>query len=126
MTLRRQKYKDREGVHRQSEKWYGDFYDHRGVRRRLALFPDRKNASEAARSIERLVGIRASGEMIPAELHRFIENTRPDIREKLAYWGIIDASRLAVVVPLTTQIAEWRKSLLNKGTSIEHVDLITS
>src|SRR5687767_13308824 len=90
MTLKQQKYKDREGRLKKSRKWYADFYDHRGIRHALPLLADRKNAQEAGRAVEHLIGIRASGAMLPPELHRFIENTTPAIRQKLAAWGIID------------------------------------
>ena len=65
--------------------------------------------------MEHLIGIRASGAMVPPELHRFIENTTPAIRQKLAAWSIIDAARVAVVTPLSKQIEEWGQWLLNKG-----------
>src|SRR4051812_19957593 len=97
MTLRQQRYTAKNGERRKSRKYYADFYDHGGVRRALALFPDKKNATEAARAVQRLVHVRASGEMIPPELHRFIANTKPVIRQKLADWGIIDPARVAAV-----------------------------
>ena len=72
------------GVSQRSKKLYADFYDHTGTRRMLPLFADQKNSNEAGRCVERLVSVRASGDVMPLELVRFVENTRPHIRDKLA------------------------------------------
>ena len=114
------------GVRKQTRKLYGVFADHLGIKRRLPLFTDRKNAAEAARAIERLVNVRASGEFVPPELQRFIENTRPAIRKRLAAWGIIDATRVAAVQALADHLAEWEKSLEAKGNTAGHVKLVVS
>lgn len=113
-------------IARKTQKLYARFYDHNSVRRNLPLFQDEKNAAEAARSIERLVNIRASGSDIPPELGRFIENTLPPIRDKLAEWGIIDSSRVASVKTLAEHTMEWKEFLRSKGNGAEYVEQKTT
>jgi site-specific recombinase XerD len=117
---------NKNGVKRKTARLYGHFYDHNGIRRKLPLFTDMKNATEAARAVERLVSIRASGDMISAELQRFIENTRPQLRDRLAGWGIIDPSRVAAARLLIDHVADWRAFLLSEGNAPEYVDLKVS
>jgi integrase len=112
------------GVKQKTTKWYSIFTDHNGVRRSLPLFADRKNAVEAERAVNRLVGVRASGDFVPPDLQRWIENTRPHIRQKLGEWNIVDPSRVAAVSSLESHIADWEKALLEKGSSQEHVQLV--
>lgn len=111
------------GVTRSTKKYYARFYDHREVRRHLPLFADKKNSEEAGRAIERLIGFRASGADLPSELHRFIENTLPAIRTKLAEWDIVDPTRVAAVKLLAEHQKQWKSHLLSLGNGAEYVEL---
>ena len=114
------------GTKRLTRKLYGVFADHNGVIRKLPLFEDRKNSAEAARYVERLVSIRASGDAMPMEVSRFIENTLPTIRRKLTEWGIIDATRVAAGKPLADHLEDWSAFLTAKGNTAAYVALVTS
>ena len=114
------------GITRLTRKLYGVFADHNGVIRKLPLFEDRKNSAEAARYVERLVSIRASGDAMPMEVSRFIENTLPTIRRKLTEWGIIDATRVAAGKPLADHLEDWSAFLKAKGNTADYVALVTS
>jgi integrase len=109
-----------------TRKLYGVFADHNGLIRKLALFPDRKNSTEAARWVERLVSIRASGDAIPPEGSRFIENTLPMIRQKLAEWNIIEASKIAAGKSLEEHLKDWETFLKAKGNTADYIALVTS
>jgi len=109
------------GEKRHSRKLYGVFVDHAGVLRKLPLFADKKNAGEAARLVERLVHARAAGDSLTPELSRFIENTLPAIREKLAAWGIIDAAKVAAGKSLDDHLNDWEQFLVSswpRGTRL--------
>ena len=114
------------GSKRLTKKLYGVFADHNGVIRKLPLFEDRKNSAEAARYVERLVSIRASGDAMPMEVSRFIENTLPTIRQKLTEWGIIDATRVAAGKSLASHLEDWSAFLKAKGNTADYVALVTS
>jgi integrase len=125
MQLRQLTYTDN-GVTKLTRKWYGVFADHRGVIRKLSLFADRKNAAEAARNVERLVHTRAAGDLLPPELSRFLENTLPAVRKKLAEWDIIDATRVAAGKTLEDHLKDWGLFLSAKGNTSDYVALVTS
>ncbi len=114
------------GKRKLTKRLYARFTDHAGIKRKLPLFNDKKNSTEAARSIERLISTRASGDILAPELQRFIENTLPSIRGKLAEWDIIEASRVAAVRTLFDHINDWEQSLAAKGNTPGHVSLVTS
>ena len=80
-------------VKRMSSKWYAVFVDWSDALRRLPLLEDRKASTELARKIDRLNSIRAGGDMMTADLTRYVETMPPGIRGKLAEWGILSAVR---------------------------------
>jgi integrase len=121
MTIRHVTYtKNQE--RRKSKKLYADFYDHNEVRRKLPLFVDSKNSDEAARAIERLVGIRASDNVIPPELRRFIAITLPRIRDKLVEWNIIPSSFANARQSLDELVDLWKKSILADGVDAQYAE----
>jgi len=61
------------GETRQSEKWYAVWMDHSETLRRLPLFSDQKASAEIARKIDRLNSVRASGDTLPPDLSRYVE-----------------------------------------------------
>ena len=113
------------GAKKLTRKLYGVFADHNGVIRRLPLFADKKNSKEAARFVERLVSIRASGDALSPEDSRFIEYTVPTIRQKLADWGIIDTARVAAGKSLEAHLKDWETFLKAKGNTTDYVALLT-
>jgi len=113
-------------VKRMSSKWYAVFVDWSEALRRLPLLEDKKASTELARKIERLNSIRAGGDMMTADLTRYVETMPPGIRAKLAEWGILSAVRVAASKPLVEHIADWKAALLAKGNTVRHAELVTS
>lgn len=124
MKVRRVHY-TQGGVSKLAATLYADFYDHQGVRRRMPLFEDKRNSDEAARAIEKLVNVRACGDVVPIELRRFIESTLPQIREKLAEWHIIDGGLVVSSQVLDELIDEWKTDLLAEDVNTEYAQLKT-
>ncbi len=124
MKLRQMPFyeKDAQGqkVKRMSSKWYAVFVDWSETLRRLPLLTDRKASGELARKIERLNSIRAGGDMMTADLTRYVETMPPGIRVKLAAWGILSAARVAAGRPLIEHLADWKSALLAKGNTENH------
>lgn len=125
MKLRKMTY-TQDGETRQSEKWYAVWIDFSETLRRLPLFSDRKASGEIAYKIEKLNSIRASGDILPPELSRFVEQMPPSIRLKLATWGILSAVKVAAAKPLIEHIADWKGALLARGGTRQHAALSAS
>src|SRR5208282_5914582 len=113
-------------VKRMSSRWYAVFADWSEILRRLPLLEDKKASTELARKIDRLNSIRAGGDVMTADLTRYIESMPPGIRTKLAEWGILSAARVAAGKPLVEHMADWRRALLAKGNTKRHAELVTS
>src|SRR5271170_1352381 len=113
-------------VKRMSSKWYAVFVDWSEALRRLPLLEDKKASTELSRKIERLNSIRAGGDMMTADLTRYVETMPPGIRAKLAEWGILSAARVAAGKPLAEHLADWKRALLAKGNTDRHAELVTS
>ena len=127
MSVRRVSYTDRNtGEKRLSEKFYAVFQDHAQVKRRLPGFTDRKATAEAERKVRKLVELRAAGETLTPELARFVETMPPDMRERLASWGILDKTRVAAGKSLSDHLDDWKKALVAKGNGEEYIDLVTA
>ena len=101
-------------VKRMSSKWYAVFVGSVRALRRLPLLEDKKSSTELARKIERLNSIRAGGDLMTADLTRYVETMPPGIRAKLAEWGILSAgawpraSRWSNISPTGKQPC-WRR-----------------
>jgi integrase len=108
---------------RLSPKWYAVFVDYSETLRRLPLFEDRKASDEMARKIDRLNSMRAAGETIPPDLHRYVETMPPRIRGKLAAWGILSNTRVAAGKPLVDHLSDWRGVLLASGNTAHHANV---
>ncbi len=130
MKLRKMPFyeKDDQGqkVKRMSSKWYAVFVDWSEALRRLPLMEDKKASIELARKIERLNSIRAGGDMMTADLTRYVETMPPSIRARLAEWGILSAARVAAGKPLVEHLADWKAALLAKGNTERHAELVTT
>ena len=130
MKLRQMPFYERDAqgqkVKRMSSKWYAVFVDWSEALRRLPLLDDKKASTELARKIDRLNSIRAGGDMMTADLTRYVETMPPGIRTKLAEWGILSAARVAAGKPLTDHVADWKRALLAKGNTPRHAELVTS
>ena len=104
------------------KKWYGVFSDIQETMRYLPLFEDRKASDEAGRKVARLNELRGSGEGTPSELARYVETMPPAMRNRLAEWGILSASKVAAGKPLAEHLADWKAALLAKGNTVHHAD----
>jgi integrase len=115
-----------DGERKLTPRYYAKFRDHQEISRRLALFEDLRNSNEAGRAIERLVSIRASGDIIPVALRDFIDNTLPSIRKKLAEWNIIEPMIAGSAMSLEELVDDWKKDLLAEENDAGYVDLKVS
>ena len=125
MKLRKMNYKQN-GETRQGEKWYAVWMDHSETLRRLPLFADQKASNEIARKIDRLNSVRASGDTLPPDLSRYVEQMPRAMRTRLAEWGILSAAKAAAGKPLVEHVADWKAALLARGGTKQHAALSAS
>jgi len=121
MRLFRATYKDREGTVRTAAKWYVEFRDHMGRRRRLAAFTDKKASVEFGRKVDDLVICRLAGERPSAELGRWLESLPSPTCEKLVSLDILDKERAASAKSLLRHVDDWGKALTAKGDTTQHI-----
>jgi len=121
MRLFKATYKDREGEIRTAAKWYVEFRDHMGCRRRLAAFTDKKASVEFGRKMDALVICRLAGERPDGDLGRWLESLPSPTCDKLVSLDILDKQRAAGAKSLLSHLADWRNALAAKGDSSQHV-----
>ncbi len=116
-------YKTRDGKRRTAAKWYVELPDHRGIRRRLPGFTDKKATASLGRTVEKLAACRASGEPLTAELRKWLEGIPARILQCLARWGLLDGARLAAGMALSEHLDDFKQALLDRGNTAGHVRL---
>jgi integrase/recombinase XerD len=126
MRIFRQQWRDsRTGRTGVSRKWYLEFKDHHDRTRRLAGFTDKGQTSELGRRVERLVTQRILDEAPSASMLRWLEHLPPSISDRLASLDLIDSVQHAARKPLDMHIEDFRTSLVAKGVTGRHVELVT-
>lgn len=96
--------------------WYVRFYDHNKKRRAIKGFNDKPATTELGRGIDRLVTLRNSPNIVMADSDfLFIKTLRPDTRDRLREWGIIDDSTQALDRPLLEHVNDFEDAMAAKG-----------
>ncbi len=72
MNVFRATYKDSDGQRKQAARWYIEFRDTEGYRRRFAGFTDKRQTEALGRQVEKLIAIRIAGQEPDRQLHRWI------------------------------------------------------
>ncbi len=123
MRAFRAQYRDRSGAKRLSSRWYAEFRDHLEIVRRLPGFTDKSATQELARKLEKLAGVRASGEGPDRELSRWIESLSPTMRQRLMRIGLLDARRLALSSSLEDHVEAFRLALIARNRAPEREEV---
>ena len=127
MRVFRPSYKNG-GEPRKSRTWHIDFQDHRGIRRRVAGFRDRKATEGLGRKIDALVSCAASREPLPPELSRWLEDVPAKLRARLENFGLLATAKVAALRPLVEHLdgapdaPGYRQHLEAKGNTAGHVE----
>ena len=115
MRLFKATYKDRKGVPRTATKWYVEFRDHLGVRRRLVAFTDKRASAEFGRKIAALLACRLAGERPDGDIGRWLESLPTKICDRLVKTGTLSGQRAAANRPLKEHVDDFEQSLVAKG-----------
>ncbi len=93
-------WKSADGKRHKSSRLWLDFYDADHHRQRLPGLVSRRHTETLARNVERLLGVRQSGDALPADLLKWLESVPGDFRRRLADAGLIDRERAGGMAPL--------------------------
>jgi len=127
MGVTRVSYRDRKGELRTASKWYVQFRDQNGRRRRLAAFSSKAASMELDRKIEQLIEyFKASGGAVDPTLQSWIAELPRDIAESLVRIGVLDARRAATGKDLYEHLADFRNALRAKGVTKKQVSLLST
>jgi len=93
-------WKSRNGERKKSKRWWLDFADADGRRWRLPGLTDKRQTEALAGNVERLLAIRVSGDALPADVLKWIEQVPVNFRHRLVGAGLVDRDRAGGLVPL--------------------------
>ena len=91
-----------------------------GGEHRLSGFTDEAVTTEFCRNLDRLIGCRASGVSLDAQLIGWVERLDKDVRAALATAGVLDAARAEGARALADQVADFEAALTSKGGTSCH------
>ena len=110
---------------RESKTWFLDFRLH-GRRQRIAGFTDKTASEELRRKIESLIASVGSGRPIEPELGRWAQHAPGRIRDRLRDLGLLGRLATEISRPLEQHLAEWRQSVIARGNTERHVELVVA
>ena len=105
---------------RQTEHWYVHFKDHNDTWRKLRAFSDKAASDAVGRKIEKVVGMRASGQLPGPDLARWLEGLSQYHRSRLADWGLLDDKAASLAYPLKQLVKDYHAALLAKDNAEEY------
>ena len=98
----------KDGKRRKSPRWWMDFSDPDGRRRRLPGLTDKRQTAVLAGNVGKLLAVRESGDALPADMLRWLEQVSADFRKRLADAGLIDRDRAGGLAPLMVLDADGK------------------
>ena len=122
MRIYKDTYKAKDGEMKKTKRWYLDFFDHLNRRHKLAGFTDKKITRDLAGRIESLISYRVSGQSLPPELHRWLDDVPDAMKQKFAKWSLVDAQRIEGHKLLTVHLDDWKKSIIATGSTEKQVE----
>jgi len=125
MRLTKVNYRDRNRELKKTSKWYVEFRDQNGDRRRFPAFANKSASEEFARNLEHLVEyFKASGGAIDPSLLPWIADLPRATRDALVKIGILDPRQAATDKTLAAHLDDFKTALRSKGVTVKHVELL--
>ncbi len=123
MKVYKPTYKDKKtGKKKDCRKYVVDFIDNNKIRRRLPAFPNKRESMLVAEKIEWLLS--CYGRPLDPELSKWLSQIPPKMHEQFVEFDLLDAKQVAAGKPLTEHLEDFKQSLLAKGDTIKHAQLI--
>jgi integrase len=105
------------GRKQRSSKFYIDFKDAVGIRRRVPAFKGERESQELERIIEKLVACKCNSVLPGADLVRNIESMPAKVRERLTTFGVLDKRRQHAAKSIADHLSDYKAELIAKGAS---------
>lgn len=117
------KFKNDKGKTKPLSRYYIDFKDHNGHRRRIAAFESKDVSRDFAGNLQTLVNRLQSGTAIEdsPELIGWMNRLSDDITARLVQWGLIPKSRGEALKPLKEHIKDYIAYLERQNLSTDYV-----
>ena len=112
----------RDGELRTTVRWYVEFWDHRGTRRRLAAFTDKGVSERFGRNVEALVECRKAKVRPTGDLAQWLEGLPLPIVNRLAELGLIDRARVMAGQTLQEHLDAYEAAMTGLERSAQHVE----
>ena len=91
--------------------------DHLNVKRRSPAFRDKALSEDLARNVAKIVDYKRQNAPLPPMLTSWVQDLAPDIRDRLAGFGLLDAH----VRPLSEHLTDYEAALRARGSTDEYV-----
>ena len=107
MRVYKHQYKGRDGVARDTAKYYVSVTTHRGVLFRTPAYRSERDSESLGRRIEALVSCRIDGRRPDQELARWLEQVPLSLKHRLVKADLLDKQKLASGRSLTELLPEY-------------------
>lgn len=123
MRLFSRKFKTDKGKKKTLSRWYVDFSDHNGQRRRIAAFESKDVSKDFADRLQTLINRHQSGTAIEdsPELIGWMNRLPDETVKRLIQWGLIPKHRGQALRPLKEHIQDYIDAIKAKGRSADYV-----
>ncbi|MCC7507958.1 MAG: tyrosine-type recombinase/integrase [Planctomycetes bacterium] len=105
------------GRKQRSGKFYIDFKDAAGIRRRVPAYKGERESQELERTIEKLVACKCNNALPGADLVRSIESMPAKVRDRLTLFGVLDKRRQHAAKAIADHLDDYKAELIAKGAS---------
>ena len=120
MRIYRPQRRNADGTETPYQKFYCELRTTDGRIKRVPGFADKRLTESLGRNVQRLIDCRASGETLPQDTAKWIENLPQQTTEVLARWGLLAGSTLAAGKALGEHLADWECGMMAKGMTRKH------
>jgi len=121
MRVFRSSYRDRDGVKRQTSRFYCEFKDHFELTRRLPAYTGRKESESLGRWLEKLAASRKNNEQPDAQLGQWLQSLPDRLLRKLISLGLVDGQRAEIAKSLMLHVGDYVAILAAKGRPNDYV-----
>lgn len=114
----------KDGKTRRSSKFYIEFKDHRGVRRRVPAYKARKESEQLERILDQLVACKHNGALPSADLVRAVESMPAKVRSRLIEWGVLDHRKEHAAKSIDAHLTDYKAVMIAEGSSEKHAQTV--
>lgn len=112
----------KDGIVRESPRWYADVRLPGKRRASLPLFTDERLSQKFADDLEVLVGQYESGRGYTRDMQRWLDQQNPRMVKRLAAMGLVEGTQVAAGADLTDHITDYKAYLVHKGDTAEYAE----